>query len=238
MSQYKRGDKLKNGKIYWSKSISLEPSKYKFYYNKEKTRKAKWRGINQSKIKTYTKEYYKNNINKIKRYNKKYYIRNKTAIFKKYNSWRRKNWHWIKFKYYKNKKEIDKKYRLKNKNKICSRRKLLHKYKMKNDIEYRITRNLRSRLKFAVKNGLKNKTYNTLKFLGCSPAYLIKYLESKFTKEMNWENYGIYWHIDHILPCSSFDLTKKSNQKKCFCYKNLQPLSKEENLKKYNKILF
>lgn len=237
MSQSKRGDKLRNGKVYWSKNISLEPLKYKFYYNKEKARKAKWRGINQSKIKIYTKEYYKSNIDEIKKYNEEYYIKNKPDILKRCNFWRRKNCSWIKFKYYKNKKEINKKYRLKNKIKISLRRKFLHSHRMKNDIGYRIIRNLRSRLIFAVKNGLKNKTSNNLKFLGCSPPYLIKYLEFKFTKEMNWENYGTYWHIDHILPCSSFDLTKKSNQNKCFCYKNLQPLTKEENLKKSNKII-
>jgi hypothetical protein len=236
-SQYKRGDKLKNGKIYWSKNIILEPIKYQYYYNKEKIRKSKWRIKNKFKINKYTKEYYQNNINKIKKYNQKYYIKNKLDIHKRNNAWRKKNWSLVKLSYCKNKKENDKKYRLKNKIKISLRRKTLHKEKMKNDIIYRITRNLRSRLKFAVKNGLKNKTSNTLKFLGCSPRYLIKYLESKFKKGMNWNNYGAYWHIDHIIPCSSFDLKKKSNQVKCFSYKNLQPLTKEENLKKYNKIL-
>lgn len=28
---------------------------------------------------------------------------------------------------------------------------------------------------------------------------------------MSWENHGIYWHLDHIIPCSAFDLTKKQN---------------------------
>ena len=52
---------------------------------------------------------------------------------------------------------------------------------------------------------------------------------------MTWENYGTYWHIDHIIPCGAFDLTKKTAQKKCFHYSNLQPLEAVENFKKNSK---
>ena len=52
---------------------------------------------------------------------------------------------------------------------------------------------------------------------------------------MNWKNYGTGWHIDHIRPCSSFNLRKKSEQYKCFNYKNLQPLWYLDNLIKGTK---
>ena len=55
---------------------------------------------------------------------------------------------------------------------------------------------------------------------------------------MSWDNHGFgddKWHIDHIIPCSNFDLTKKEEQKKCFNYKNLQPLWQKDNLSKGNK---
>ena len=67
---------------------------------------------------------------------------------------------------------------------------------------------------------------------------LKEHLEKQFKEGMSWENYGFYgWHIDHILPLSSFDLTKAEEQKKAFHYTNLQPLSAKENLQKYSKIL-
>lgn len=52
---------------------------------------------------------------------------------------------------------------------------------------------------------------------------------------MSWENYG-EWHIDHIVPCSSFDLTDPKQQEDCFNFKNLQPLWGWENSKKGSKI--
>ena len=58
-----------------------------------------------------------------------------------------------------------------------------------------------------------------------------KYLEAKFQYGMSWENYG-EWHVDHIKPCSSFNLEDPEEQKKCFHYKNLQPLWAKDNLAK------
>ena len=46
-----------------------------------------------------------------------------------------------------------------------------------------------------------------------------------------WDNYG-EWHIDHIRPCSSFDLTIQEQQVQCFNYKNLQPLWAIDNISK------
>ena len=43
--------------------------------------------------------------------------------------------------------------------------------------------------------------------------------------------------IDHIKPCSSFNLLDESEQLKCFNYKNLQPLWAHENLSKGDKII-
>jgi hypothetical protein len=52
---------------------------------------------------------------------------------------------------------------------------------------------------------------------------------------MTFDNFG-KWHIDHIIPCASFDLTKPEQQRQCFHYTNLQPLWAFENLSKGSKI--
>jgi hypothetical protein len=54
---------------------------------------------------------------------------------------------------------------------------------------------------------------------------------------MDWDDFKKSYHIDHINPCDNYDLTNIEEQKKCFSWKNLQIISKEENLKKSNKIL-
>jgi hypothetical protein len=84
----------------------------------------------------------------------------------------------------------------------------------------------------------RSKSKHTMELLGCSIEEFKIYLEKQFTKGMNWGNYGKKgWHIDHILPCASFDLTDPEQQKKCFHYTNLQPLWAEDNYKKKDKIL-
>lgn len=61
--------------------------------------------------------------------------------------------------------------------------------------------------------------------------YLKNWLKLQFKEKMSFENYGT-WHIDHIRPCSSFDLSLSEHQEACFHYTNLQPLWAKENLKK------
>ena len=55
---------------------------------------------------------------------------------------------------------------------------------------------------------------------------------------MSWENYGMHgWHLDHIIPCCSFNLQNEEELKKCFHYSNYQPLWAKDNLSKGGKIL-
>lgn len=60
------------------------------------------------------------------------------------------------------------------------------------------------------------------------------HLESLFTSEMNWSNYGSYWQIDHIIPISLF--LRETPIGVVNSLNNLRPLHKDENNKKSNKL--
>ena len=105
--------------------------------------------------------------------------------------------------------------------------------KLDTDPTYKLIHNMRRRLRHAVK-GYGDKYDTTMNLVGCNSTKLREYLEAKFTEGMIWENQGD-WHIDHIQPCCSFDLTSEEEQRKCFHYTNLQPLWAKDNLQKGGK---
>ena len=106
----------------------------------------------------------------------------------------------------------------------------VNKYQI--DRGFRILVICRSRLILALKG--KSKSASTKELIGCSTEYLLKHLENQFTEGMRWENYG-QWQIDHIKPCALYDFTKEENQRECFNYQNLQPLWAEDNMRKSDK---
>jgi hypothetical protein len=111
----------------------------------------------------------------------------------------------------------------------AAKKRLAHKYRQ--SPEYRAIMNLRRRLSFLLCG--KRSDAHSLELIGCNKNELKIHLELQFTEGMCWDNYGINgWHIDHIIPCASFDLSKKEDQRKCFHYSNLQPLWAKDNLRK------
>jgi hypothetical protein len=81
------------------------------------------------------------------------------------------------------------------------------------------------------KGGDKQQSW-TKAMLGCDRETFLLHLQSQFKRGMNWNNYGRVWEVDHITPCSSFDLTDPEQQRICFHYRNHQPLYKTENRRK------
>ena len=104
---------------------------------------------------------------------------------------------------------------------------------LKDDIVYKIINRLASRCCYFINIKDYNITHNEL--IGCSHEELKNYLESKFEEGMNFDNYG-EWELDHIYPISKFKLNDINEVKKCFNYKNIQPLWKLDNRSKSNKI--
>lgn len=111
------------------------------------------------------------------------------------------------------------------------------KKKLSQDPLFRLQQNIRTRVWTVLSRSGLAKTSRTMKLVGCTPAELRKYIESKFLPGMTWENRGRHgWHIDHIIPLAKFDLSDPEQQAAAFHYTNLQPLWAADNLRKSDKV--
>lgn len=77
----------------------------------------------------------------------------------------------------------------------------------------------------------KEKSDRTHEILGYSPNDLARHIESLFAPGMTWENRR-KWHIDHIRPLSSFDLSTIEGVRNANSLHNLRPIWAKKNLKK------
>ena len=105
---------------------------------------------------------------------------------------------------------------------------------------YAMACRLRGRVRSALIEAGQKKRLSTAELVGCSFDDLVIHVESKFTAGMNWDVFlksGGEIHIDHIMPCAAFDLTKEEEQRECFHWSNLQPLWAVDNMKKGKKIV-
>lgn len=185
--------------------------------NKEKIRNSRknYRTKNKEKIKIRNIKYYKENVDKIKADKKSYYSKN-IELFRNKN----------------------KKYREKNAESIRLQHKNYERCKAKTDPLFRMMKSLRTRHRLALKSQGATKDITSKELFGASKEEVWKHLESQFKEGMTRENHGFKgWHIDHIKPMSSFDLSNPEQLKECCHYTNLQPLWWWENLKKSDKIV-
>jgi hypothetical protein len=104
------------------------------------------------------------------------------------------------------------------------------------DSSFKMRMNLRHRVWSALQSVGASKSGNVFDLIGCTIGELRQHLETQFADGMTWDNYGrTGWHIDHIRPCASFDLTDPEQQRQCFHYTNLQPLWAADNIRKGGK---
>ena len=172
--------------------------------------------------------WYKENKDKITTKRKIYEEDNKIKILNRYKTYRDNNKDIIRIRkqiWYKN-----------NKNKIRSSRNDYIKFQRKNNLQLKIKDSLRNRFSRALQRNTKSGS--AVRDLGCTIEEFKTYLESKFQPDMNWDNWSRDgWHIDHIKPLASFDLTDRKQLLEACHYTNLQPLWAKDNLSKSDKIL-
>ena len=100
------------------------------------------------------------------------------------------------------------------------------------DPNFRLRWQMRGRILMSLIRGVA-KAGRTTELVGCSIPELRKHIESLWLPGMSWENYGRGgWHIDHIVPCSAFDMTNPTEQMRCFHYSNVRPMWEKDNLSK------
>ena len=104
------------------------------------------------------------------------------------------------------------------------------------DPGFRVQCNLRNRLKELMATCKRGGSTRISELVGCTTQQLARHLESKFKRGMTWANYGTHWHVDHVLPCSSFDHTDPKQRAQCWHWTNLEPLESKKNLEKSDTI--
>lgn len=212
-----------NYKTNWARR---NKEKTKIYYERGKERRKQYIAENKDRIsavrKKYLENYNKENAEKIRTKAAKKYSKTKEIVLSRSRDRYRND-----PEYRKKKLQQVKRYRENNKEKVTASKK-----KNVETLNGKIARRLRHRIRETVKSQSTKKGGSLEYLIGTSVEHLKQHLESQFQPGMSWENYG-EWHIDHIVPCSLFDLTKIYQQKSCFNYKNLQPLFRKVNLTKH-----
>jgi len=165
---------------------------------------------------------------------KKYYRDNRESELKRAS----KNRESLDWKLY------SKEYRARNKKRLSRLREIWVKNNPEKIRKYRLT-------KYQKRDRLRDSTSammnHSLKRVGSSKSGsklfeivdytlddLKSHLESQFTEDMDWENYGSFWHVDHIRPIASFTYSSTVDEdfKICWSLDNLQPLPAIENYRK------
>lgn len=129
----------------------------------------------------------------------------------------------------------------KNKKQIRASNYSYHKHKTIVDPTYKIKRGTSHLIRESFKracNGAFVKNSRALKILDCTMQEFIKHLESLFTEGMTLSNHGNCkdcWQIDHKIPIS-FAKTEEEIIELNH-YTNLQPLWRDDNLSKSNKLI-
>jgi len=172
-----------------------------------------------------------------KAYWKEYYQRNKAKFRERDKKWREANAEHFDAQqrtYREGRKDKQKIYRQSVKVKMRPWHKEWAR-KRREDPIFRLKQALRTRLTTALRLGGHKKHRGTVEILGCTPSFLMAYLQARFRDGMTWDNRGKIWHVDHIIPLSTAKTRK--DVERLSHYTNLQPLLCFDNLSKGDKVM-
>ncbi len=200
---------MQNTKYYAANKEGILQRRLEEYHNGNgKIRKKSYSELNKNQIAINAAEYYQDNKEHLLEESNKYYEQHKDE----------------RAEYYQENKEY-----------INARVGKYRKERRHTDEGFKLSCALRDRLNDAVSRDAK--VGSAVNDLGCSIELFKEYIEERFKDGMTWDNWSLYgWHLDHIIPLSSFDLTDRSQYLRACHYTNLQPLWARDNLSKGNKV--
>lgn len=97
---------------------------------------------------------------------------------------------------------------------------------------HRLYASIGTQLRLALAAGKRGRKWESL--VGYTRDELARHLERQFVGWMSWANYGLAWHIDHIVPQLAFELDTVDLEavRACWALSNLRPLPSSENVSK------
>ena len=181
-------------------------------YAQEEARRR--RTSDPERYKAYNRQYYQDNKDRLRTYYREWYETNKEG-------WKQRTLAYSKT------------------DKARQRRSEKFKQRFQSDLEFRLGQLLRTRFQVALRRKGQTKLgVFERDLLGCTVAEFRSIIEALWRPGMTWENWGVKgWHIDHIRPLASFDLSDPEQQRRACHFTNLQPLWWHENLEKGDKML-
>ena len=161
---------------------------------------------------------------------KKWREKNKESVKEYVKSWYEQN--------KEHRKEYIKEYHKNNIDTIRKTKRDYERNRKARDPIYKLISNFRTAIYTVLKESNVDKYGHYFDILQYTPEELITHLELQFKDDMSWDNYGV-WHVDHMLPITSFDIREMGDEEfmKCWSLDNLQPMWGEENIRKSNKII-
>jgi hypothetical protein len=125
-------------------------------------------------------------------------------------------------------------YRIRNIDRVRERERAQRLAK-KHDARFKIAKAISGGLLKALRGRKNGAQWESL--VGYGREELVRHLERQFSRGMSWENFGTAWHVDHIVPVSSFRFASKDDPevRACWALTNMRPLPKHDNLTKHAK---
>jgi len=104
-----------------------------------------------------------------------------------------------------------------------------------NDECFRFLVNIRAKMRHILNKNVYSD--ETGEILGCDKNIFKKWLEFNYSDKINKYNHGSLWHLEHVIPVNTFDISNKEERKVCFRWYNVSVMIGFDNISKGTNIL-